>query len=165
MMLDEEDLKRLYAHFIMIYIFHRHIRGCRFKIALLLKSKVYDYFMVALIVLYTLFVLVQFGIDEQTWFINIENKVYVAELVVLGYFVIEIFVHLMVYRCLYMKDYWNIADVVVIVISIVFVVLDLSIKNNNALKNILNLRGVFRLLRVFILIRKLNVVRLKREIR
>ena len=64
-----------------------------------------------------------------------------------------------------MKDYWNIADVMVIAVSISFVILDLSITNNKALKNILNLRGVFRLLRVFILIRKLNVVRLKREIR
>lgn len=65
-----------------------------------------------------------------------------------------------------MRDYWNIADIIVIGISIAFVLLDLTVSNNSSiLKGILKIRGVFRLLRVFILIRKLNVVRIKREIR
>jgi len=44
---------------------------------MILKSKVYDVFMIILILLYTLFVLVQFGIDEQDWFIKIQNTIYI----------------------------------------------------------------------------------------
>jgi hypothetical protein len=38
---------------------------------MMLKSKIYDIFMIVLIIAYTLFVLVQFGIDEQDWFVKI----------------------------------------------------------------------------------------------
>lgn len=84
----------------------------------------------------------------------------------LGIFVIEIFLHLYAFALLYLKDYWNIADIVIIGISIAFVLLDLTMSSSSTvLKGILKIRGVFRLLRVFILIRKLNIVRIKREIR
>jgi hypothetical protein len=150
----------------MIYDYYRNIKGCRFRIAMMLKNKIYDTFMIALIILYTLFVLVQFGIDQQDWFTKVETKIYICELVVLGIFVIEILFHLYAFARLYIKDYWNIADIVVILISIVFVILDLTVSSNSpVLKGILKIRGIFRLLRVFILIRKLNIVRIKREIR
>ena len=83
---------------------------------------------------------------------------------VLGVFIVEILLHLFAYGCLYIKDYWNIADIIVILISITFVLLDLSLKSNSsALNGILKIRGVFRLLRIFILARKLSIVKLKRE--
>lgn len=66
---------------------------------------------------------------------------------------------------LYLRDVWNIADIVVILLSIAFVLLDLLIEDNSSLSGFLKIRGIFRLLRVFILIRKLNVVRVRREVR
>ena len=41
-------------------------------------------------------------------------------------FVLEIALHLYSFRCLYLKDYWNIADIFIIILSIVFVCLDLT---------------------------------------
>jgi cAMP-specific phosphodiesterase 4 len=83
----------------------------------------------------------------------------------LGIFVLEIIFHTYSYGRLYLRDVWNIIDIVVILISIAFVLLDLLIKSNNSLRGFLKIRGIFRLLRVFILIRKLNMVRLRREVR
>jgi len=55
-----------------------------------------------------------------------------------------------------LRDYWNILDIIIILISIAFVLLDLLLETNNALSGFLKIRGIFRLLRVFILIRKVN---------
>ena len=111
---------------------------------------------------------------------------------VLGIFIIEIILHLSSYGKLYLRDPWNIADIVVILISVAFVLTDLivTIKNNNntsssnnsnttstttttnttnsgsaILKGVLKIRGIFRLLRVLILVRKLSIVKMKRDIR
>ena len=70
-------------------------------------------------------------------------------------FVIEILLHLVAYHCIYFTDYWNIFDLVIIVISYVFVFLDMFV-DNDSLAGFLKIRGVFRLLRVFLLIRKLS---------
>lgn len=66
---------------------------------------------------------------------------------------------------MFIKDYWNIADIIVILLSIGFILISFFLDGNKALKGFLKIRGVFRLLRVFILIRKLNAVRIRREVR
>lgn len=124
--------------------------------AKILRSKFYDVFMIILIILYTIFVFVQFGIDEQDFYDSIENQIFISELVVLGIFVVEIICHIYAFGILFLRDVWNILDIVVILLSIAFVLMDLLIKNNHALSGFLKIRGIFRLLRVFILIRKLN---------
>ena len=86
-------------------------------------------------------------------------------MVILGLFVIEIVSHIYAYGILYLRDVWNILDIIIILISIAFVLMDLLIETNSALSGFLKIRGIFRLLRVFILIRKLNVVRMRREVR
>lgn len=93
---------------------------------MLLKSQVYDIFMILFIIFYTLFVLVQFGIDAEPWFQDHKQKIYYAELSVLGVFVIEIAAHLYAFGKLFLKDPWNIADIIVIAISIAFVLVDLT---------------------------------------
>lgn len=71
--------------------------------------------------------------------------------------------HIYAYGILFLRDYWNILDIIVILLSIAFVLMDLLITNSSALDGFLKIRGIFRLLRVFILIRKLNAVRVRRE--
>ena len=83
---------------------------------------------------------------------------------ILGIFVVEIVLHVLAFRMLYLKDYWNVLDIVIIIISIVFVLLDILLDQKSGVRGFLKIRGVFRLLRVFILVRKLNAVRLRREI-
>jgi amino acid permease len=56
-------------------------------------------------------------------------------------------------------------DIIIIVSSLIFVLLDLKLDEGSHLKTLLNIRGLFRLFRVFILIRKLNAVRIRREMR
>ena len=64
-----------------------------------------------------------------------------------------------------MHDSWNILDIIIIIISVVFVLLDLLVGDNSKIRGFLKIRGIFRLLRIFILIRKLNAVRVRREMR
>jgi cAMP-specific phosphodiesterase 4 len=90
---------------------------------------------------------------------------YIIELVFLGIFVIEIILYVFSFRILYLKDTWNVLDIIVIILSIAFVLLDLTLPIENAARGFLKIRGIFRLLRVFILVRKLNAVRIRRETR
>lgn len=64
---------------------------------------------------------------------------------------------------LYLKDYWNVFDLVIIILSLLFVFLDIFV-DNDALQSFLKIRGIFRLLRIFLLVRKLNSLRVKRDI-
>ena len=84
---------------------------------------------------------------------------------ILGVFVIDIGMHIYTFGRMYLNDYWNISDIIVIILSIIFVILDINLKPKSKLKGILKLRGLFRLLRVFLLVRKLNLVRVRREVR
>lgn len=85
-------------------------------------------------------------------------------MILLGIFIVEIVLHIYAYGLLYLKDPWNIADISIIIICIIFVLLDLLLESSTNIKGFLKVRGVFRLLRIFILVRKLNAVRIRREI-
>lgn len=83
--------------------------------------------MISLIVVYTLIVLLQFGLEETVFARNphIEEVFFIIELVILGIFVIEILLHVYAFGKMYLQDYWNISDIIVIFLSFVFVILDM----------------------------------------
>lgn len=120
-----------------------------------------------LIVVYTLIVLVQFALEDSVFVDQprVEQGFFKVELAILAIFIIEILMHLVAFKLLYLKDYWNILDIFVILLSVVFVILDINLSDDNNIKGVLKLRGIFRLLRVFLLVRKLNTVRVRREAR
>mmetsp|Transcript_45376 Transcript_45376/g.33161 ORF Transcript_45376/g.33161 Transcript_45376/m.33161 type:complete len:269 (+) Transcript_45376:178-984(+) len=140
------------------------VKGWRLSIAELVRTRLYDIFVILLIIIYTLLIFVYFALDG-TEVDEDEYKVtlYAIEIVILAFFVFDITLHVLAFWLLYLSDWWNIFDLVVILLSIVFVVADMKV-DNDTVKNILKIRGIFRLLRVFLLIRKLNVLRVKRDI-
>ena len=85
-----------------------------------------------------------------------------VELVILGFFCLDISLHTFAYRMLYLRDKWNILDLVIILFSIAAVLLDIFL-DNATVSDILKIRGVMRLVRIFILFRKLNTIRIKRD--
>mmetsp|Transcript_33558 Transcript_33558/g.24202 ORF Transcript_33558/g.24202 Transcript_33558/m.24202 type:complete len:209 (-) Transcript_33558:1275-1901(-) len=87
---------------------------------------------------------------------------FLAEMVVLGLFCIDISLHIIAFGTLYLIDAWNVLDLIIILLSIAFVWLDIF-STNETVSSILKIRGIFRLLRIFILYRKLNAIRLKRD--
>jgi len=147
--------------------YFRNVQGKRLTTAVALKSKLYDVLMIALIMVYTLIVLLQFGFEDTLFAENrdVEEAFFMVELGILGVFVVDILVHVYSFGQMYIQDYWNILDIVVILLSFVFVLLDIYLGEKSFLKGILKLRGLFRLLRVFLLVRKLNLVRVRREAR
>ena len=126
-----------------------------------MRSKPVDIFIIILILLYTLLVIVYLAIDDV-----IEESdtavlvLQVVELVFLFIFCIEITLNLVGFGVLFIKDYWNIADMTVILLAIIFVICDMLLRDS-FLSNIFRLRGLFRLLRVGILIRKFDAIRKK----
>lgn len=142
---------------------NRGVVGWRLKISDVLKTKAFDIGMITLIILYTLLIFLFFALDGTQAYADHSTPFYVIELVILGVFSLEIFFHFLAYGELYFYDKWNIFDIFIIILSILFVLLDILV-DNKALKGFLKIRGVFRLLRIFILIRKLNVLRVKRDL-
>jgi hypothetical protein len=121
--------------------------------------------MIILIILYTLLIFVYFSIDCTTLDESKVTNIFLyIEISILSIFSIEIILNIIALRSYYMRDPWNIFDIIIIALSIIFVLLDLFI-NSQALNGILKIRGIFRLLRIFILIRKLNTIRVKRDLR
>ena len=116
LLLDDDELER------------RGITGCRMGLVMFLRSKPVDILLIFLILLYTLLVFVFFLFDEDYFeeLPNLEKNLFYSELVILAIFVIEITLHFIGYHCLYFGDLWNIFDLVVIILSIIFVFLDLN---------------------------------------
>lgn len=127
--------------------------------------------MIILIIIYTLLIFVFFAYDDVSACTAEERRnqkdreiiFYIIELVILGMFVIEIALHIYAYNLLYLRDIWNLIDFIVILLSVLFVLLDMFLPDSG-FKNILRIRGIFRMLRVFLLVRKLNTLRVKREV-
>ena len=132
--------------------------------------------MIVLIVLYCILIAVYFVLEDtlfaevheegtlhvKTESSTIEKGFFVGELVILGIFCLDIALHITAYGMIYLRDVWNIVDLVVIVLSIAAVLLDIFVENET-LSGFLKIRGVMRLVRIFILFRKLNAIRVKRD--
>ncbi len=91
---------------------------------------------------------------------DIALSLQIVELVILGLFLIEVTLKFVAFRALYICNKWNIFDILVIFISIIFVVLEIVLPNS-ALSSVFRVRGLFRLLRVFLVLRKMNELRVK----
>jgi hypothetical protein len=102
----------------------------RMKVASLLRSKPYDIFMIVLIILYTLLIFLFFAFAD-TFFEGDNLKIfYIIELSILGVFCIEILVHTIAFGLLYVRDWWNVFDIIIIILSLVFVFLDIYVQND-----------------------------------
>ena len=142
-----------------------NIGECRRRVANFMRSKPVDVFIITLILLYTLLVVVYLAIDDEIEDNHgAEISLQIVELVFLFIFCIEISLNLIGFGCLFIKDYWNIADITVILLAIAFVILDMVL-DDSSLSGLFRLRGLFRLLRVGILIRKFDSIRKKSQAR
>ena len=142
------------------------INGTRLKLTRILRSIPYDTFMISLIILYCLLIVLFFAYIDNA-FSTSDDNVHIFEFLeisILAVFGFDIIVHCFGYGLLYVKDYWNIVDTVIIILSLVFIFLLIFIDNQSAQKVFLNIKGVFRLLRIFLLFRKLTQLKEKRDI-
>ena len=105
------------------------ITGYRLNLALFLRSRTYDIFMISLIILYTILIFLYFAIIDQDFMSNYQYIMYIIELSILALFCIEIGLYILAFRLYYLKDGWNVFDIIIILISIIFVFLDLFTDN------------------------------------
>ena len=92
----------------------------------------------------------------------VERIFVVNELVVLGLFCLDITLHIIGYGKYYLIDYWNVFDLIIIALNILFVFLDIY-DNEGKFSSVLKLRGLFRIMRIMIVYRKINMVKAKTE--
>jgi len=120
---------------------------------------------ISCIILYSLLVVVFLAIDDE-----IEDNddlklgLQILELMFLFVFCVEISLNFIGFGWLFIKDWWNIGDITVIILAIIFVILEMVI-DDGTLNSVLRIRGLFRLLRVGILIRKVDSIRQKSQAR
>lgn len=139
----------------------RNVGECRLFIANIMRSKVVDFFIIGLIILYTLLVVVYLAIDNIiSEYRSVELGLEIVELVFLGIFIVEISMNFIGFGCLFVKDYWNIVDITVILAAVALVITDIIYSGSN-LDALLRLRGLFRLVRIGILLRKFDSIRKK----
>ena len=106
------------------------LTGTSLKLALGLRSKFYDIFQIAIISTYSILIILYLIFDDGTILLDTQMiYFYVIELVLLLFFIIDIALHLVAFRSLYLRDTWNIFDIAVIVFSVAFELLDIFIKN------------------------------------
>lgn len=127
-----------------------------------LKSRGYDIFQISFIALYTILIFLILAFDESIFRKEDMTIFYAIELSLLGVFVMDITIHLLAFRKMYLQDIWNVFDLLVILLCLAFVLIDIFV-DNQSVKSFLKVRGVFRLLRIFLLVRKLNTLRAIRE--
>ncbi|KRX06400.1 hypothetical protein PPERSA_05013 [Pseudocohnilembus persalinus] len=126
-----------------------------------MSHKAIQWFIIILVALYSVLIFTVIGIDDLMDDDDSEgilNILLYVEIIILALFVLEI--SLTGYSQgwkNYFKDGWLVFDAIVIVLSIGFVILDLSVDFGNSFKTISSsLRGIFRFVRIFLLIRKLT---------
>lgn len=144
---------------------HEHnITGLRMMTASVLGSKPLDIFMIVLIIIYTIMVLIFLALDDSFYDNNpkLELSFQIIELFILFIFCVDIGARIYAFRMLFLKDRFNIIDIIIIGVAIIFTILDMVIDNNTA-SAIFRIRGVFRLLRVALLIRKLDELKQTRK--
>mmetsp|Transcript_42277 Transcript_42277/g.30471 ORF Transcript_42277/g.30471 Transcript_42277/m.30471 type:complete len:219 (+) Transcript_42277:324-980(+) len=164
MLMDKEDLAM------------HGIQGCRSDLACVLMTKCYDVFMIILICYYSTCMVIYLIVEDMV-IITYENETeeidlqsaelverifVINELVVLASFCLDITLHIIAYGKYYLVDYWNIFDVIIIFINILFVVLDIYDVEGN-FSSVLKLRGLFRIMRILIVFRKINMVKAKTD--
>lgn len=80
----------------------------------------------------------------------------IIELCILGVFVLEIILSSYAWGIkTYFKDRWLVLDAIIICLSVVFVLIELSVQMSKIAGNIISIaQAIFRFLRIFLLIRK-----------
>jgi len=97
---------------------------------MLLRTKPYDICMIILIILYTVLIFVYFALESTTNCNAKKNFVFLyIEIAILGIFCLEITVHIIALGNIYMKDLWNVFDLVIIILSVLFVLMDVFVKS------------------------------------
>lgn len=145
---------------------YRGFSSPRIILANLLRSRPVDIFLIILIITYTLLVFVSFALEDSVLSDTSSQSQKISEYIelsILGLFIIEIVLSCSAFGEYYIKDWWNVFDIFIIMLSVLFVLLEMTLRNDK-LTGILKIRGLFRLLRIFLLFRKLNELRKKRDL-
>lgn len=103
--------------------------GGRAGLHRLLRSKPYDILMIFLIIVYTILIFLYFSVENTAFADRAKKAFYIVEITILGIFSLEITLHVIALRFIYLRDYWNIFDIFIIILSILFVLLDIFVKS------------------------------------
>ncbi|EAR99060.2 3'5'-cyclic nucleotide phosphodiesterase family protein (macronuclear) [Tetrahymena thermophila SB210] len=130
----------------------------------LVNSKIFDYFIILMVIFYTLIIFVYFGLDSKQYDSIKEVQLALSiiqfiELSILIIFCIEIFLKIYALSAsTYFKDKFNIWDAVFIFLSLVLTILDIIILDYTFSTITRIARSIFRFVRLFLVFRRVNEI-------
>lgn len=142
--------------------------GCRLSLLQFLTEKKYVNGLYFIIMVYFLLFAVYFVFEDQVREMDPGDLsgLVMLEVILLCYFIIDIVVHLVVYRSLYLQDSWNKLDIFVVFVNTAFLMwaaLVLGGTDEVMIQSEQKIQGVFKLSRLYILIRQFNLIRKKKD--
>ena len=113
-----------------------------------------------LILIYAMIVIIQIMFEEDSD--QISTPILVIEIIILVVFMIEIALKILAMGIVYLKDWWNIFDIIVVLACFIFAILELAVPSLEG-NTFMRFRAILRLLRILIMFRKFNEYRQIRE--
>ena len=131
-----------------------------YKVGTIMSSKQMDTFILVLIIVYTVIVFANVAFEEE---IN-EYKIYVnvIELIILSLFGIEIGLKIWSFGLPFLRDGWNIFDIIIVIICFILTCIDIA-EPDLISSGFIRFSGILRLLRIVVMFRKVNEMRKMRE--
>lgn len=128
----------------------------RIHLARLMYSRVMDFFILAVIVVFTVFSVISLALDcegDSTFKSSIE----IAQLVLLVVFMAEILLKWLAVGLNYLRSLWNVFDAAIVILS--FVLACMAVSESSSQTGVLKYSVILRLLRLAVAFRKFNDVK------
>ena len=116
----------------------------------ILESKPVTYFTIGLVIFYSIFILLNLSVDPYLVYLPaLSDLFFYIDLIILCLFILEILLRFFAYAFVYLCEFWNLVDAIVVTVSFVFSIVGLNFKGVGVLR-------LLRLIRVIIVMRKVS---------
>ena len=125
-----------------------------------MSSQKLDAIILAFILVYTVIVFINVSFED-----NISDyKIYIliVELVILTIFGIEISLKICAFRMVFLKDPWNIFDIIIVILCYILTIIEIE-EPGLVDSGFFRVSGILRLLRIIVMFRKVNHMRRIRQ--
>jgi hypothetical protein len=126
------------------------------RVGEVMKSKVIDIAVLILILIYAVIVFMSISFEDTVE--EVETEVLILELVILCFFLIELMLKIYAFRIPFLKDGWNIFDIIIVIICFIMTCIQLADRDLIEASAV-RFTGILRLLRIVVMFRKVNEMR------
>jgi hypothetical protein len=126
------------------------------RVGEIMKSKLVDITVLILILIYAGIVFMSISFEDTVE--EVETEILILELVILCFFLIELMLKIYAFRIPFLKDGWNVFDMIIVIICFVMTCIQLADRDLIEASAV-RFTGILRLLRIVVMFRKVNEMR------